>query len=385
MKICHLAIRALLMAITTTQVNSACVLGGLSPSLPDFCTMLYSAFNDWLSPCDDTTPEKHLRYDKTSSSWTYDCPCTKECQYGVDPGDIDTCPSCLLGPGETCDSWSGKCGDNLLCQHSGPMSSSGKCVSEEEFRSREIGEACGDWDGECKEGLRCKYDEDSAFLPPMFADMMHVLGECVTEETFDSQGEGEICSERYGNCSEGLACNEAMFPWSPNVCVNETNFNNTNQVDESILKKIFGDVNTDDVPFQGEIDIVLVEGEDADESKIILDMIDAIEHIIPDLVSKTDPETGETKVISIENKNGTLAIKDEINDNVSIVDADISEDKESDDTESYFSKIFDLAKPDNDKDDNEVNIGSDFEGFLNLLMSEEPQDSQADKNDFTKL
>ena len=74
--------------------------------------------------------------------------------------DSETCPFCWLGPGESCGDWKGKCGEKLECQYQSTYSSSGKCVSEEEFNSRTIGDSCGCWEGECKDGLKCLVEPD---------------------------------------------------------------------------------------------------------------------------------------------------------------------------------------------------------------------------------
>ena len=74
--------------------------------------------------------------------------------------DQAMCPSCLLGPGESCSNWKGKCGDELKCRYSSAFESIGTCVLESEFNSRKEGESCGYYEGECGEGLKCQSDVD---------------------------------------------------------------------------------------------------------------------------------------------------------------------------------------------------------------------------------
>ena len=64
-----------------------------------------------------------------------------------------------------CAEWSGECGEELVCQYSSPFSDKGKCVTEEKFKSRDVGESCGHWEGQCKDSLKCQVNPDPwAFL-----------------------------------------------------------------------------------------------------------------------------------------------------------------------------------------------------------------------------
>lgn len=78
--------------------------------------------------------------------------------------DQETCPSCLLGPGEKCGEWSGKCGEEMKCRYASAFAPTGTCVLESEFNSRKVGESCGHYEGECGEGLKCRKDVDLVFL-----------------------------------------------------------------------------------------------------------------------------------------------------------------------------------------------------------------------------
>jgi len=100
--------------------------------------------------------------------------------------DYDMCPSCLLGPGEECGEWKGRCGDDMVCQYNAILSCTGKCVSKSEFFHRKEGEKCGDIDGECSTGLQCQ-------LLPVSIWNFYVEGTCVKEETFNLLKHGEPC------------------------------------------------------------------------------------------------------------------------------------------------------------------------------------------------